>query len=252
MFFLILFAFLGGIVTVLSPCILPLLPIILSSSVDTSGKARPFGVVVGFTASFTFFTLFLASIVNITGIPSGLIRNVSIIFLFVFGLSLLIPKIQTYVEILFSKFSSRVPNASNKKGFWGGLVVGLSLGLLWTPCVGPILASVISLSLVGNINFGAMIITLSYALGTAIPMFIIMILGSNALQKVPWLTKNTGNIQKAFGVLMIITSVGIFFNIEKRFQSYILDAFPNYAESLTQFENNKLIQDELLKMNKIN
>jgi cytochrome c biogenesis protein CcdA/thiol-disulfide isomerase/thioredoxin len=249
MILLILFAFLAGIVTVLSPCILPLLPIILSSSADTSGKKRPFGVVVGFVGSFTFFTLSLASIVKFTGIPAESLRFISIIILAVFGLSLLIPQVQLLIEQLFSRLARFAPQGQGKTGFFGGLVVGLSLGLLWTPCVGPILASVISLALSGSVNTQAVILTLSYSVGTAIPMFIIMLAGSTALQKVPWLVRNTGKIQKAFGVLMILTAVGIFFNIDRRFQTFILETFPQYGTGLTQFEDNQNIRKELEKVN---
>ncbi|MEP7274659.1 MAG: cytochrome c biogenesis protein CcdA, partial [Acidobacteriota bacterium] len=75
---------------------------------------------------------------------------------------------------------------------------------------GPILASVISLAITGTVTAQAFLITMAYAIGTAIPMFIIMMVGSTALQKVPWLVRNTSKIQKAFGVLMILTALGIF------------------------------------------
>src|SRR3990167_11074732 len=84
MLILILFAFLGGIITVLSPCILPLLPIILSSTTG-GGKKRPFGIVAGFVASFTFFTLFLSSIVQLTGIPADSLRSISVVILIKIG-----------------------------------------------------------------------------------------------------------------------------------------------------------------------
>lgn len=80
MFLLILFAFLAGIVTILSPCILPILPVVLTSSL-AGGRRRPFGVVVGFILSFTFFTLALATIVKLTGIPSDSLRIVAVIAL---------------------------------------------------------------------------------------------------------------------------------------------------------------------------
>src|SRR5688572_20077998 len=135
MIFLIIFAFIAGIVTILSPCILPVLPIILSSSVDTSGKRRPFGVVIGFVLSFTFFTLFLSAIVKISGISADYLRYLSIIILVLFGLSLVIPRVQIVVEKAFTILSRLAPNSGEKHGFFGGLVIGLSLGLLWTPCV---------------------------------------------------------------------------------------------------------------------
>jgi len=245
MILLILFAFLAGVVTILSPCILPILPIILSSSVDSSGKKRPLGVVIGFIASFTFFTLFLSSIVKVSGISAGSLRYVSIVILVVFGLSLLIPKFQLLIEQLFSRFARLAPNGTKRQGFAGGVVVGLTLGLLWTPCVGPILASVISLALSGSVTYQAAIITLSYSVGTALPMFLIMSAGSNALKRVPWLLSNTAKIQKAFGVLMVVTALGIYFNVDRAFQTFILDTFPRYGSGLTTFEDNTRVKDAL-------
>lgn len=249
MIILVSFAFLAGIVTILSPCILPILPIILSSSVDTAGKRRPFGVVVGFVLSFTFFTLFLSSIVKLSGIPAESLRYFSVFILIVFGLSLFVPTFKQTIEQLSSKLAKFAPNGQTNHGFFGGLIVGLSLGLLWTPCVGPILASVISLAISGTVNAQAFIITLSYSLGTAIPMFIIMQAGSTALRKVPWLLQNGGRIQKAFGVLMVVTAIGIFFNVDRKFQSFVLNTFPQYGVGLTKFEDNTSVKKELEKIN---
>ncbi|MBI2103473.1 cytochrome c biogenesis protein CcdA [Candidatus Woesebacteria bacterium] len=250
MILLIIFAFLGGVVTILSPCILPLLPIILSSSVDTNSKKRPLGVILGFIASFTFFTLFLTTIVRLIGIPADSLRLVSVIILVVFGLTILIPKALALVEQLFTRLSRFAPQGQAGSGFLGGLIVGLSLGLLWTPCVGPILASVISLALVEAVTFQAFMVTLAYATGTAIPMFAIMIAGVTALQKVPWLVRNTARIQRAFGVLMILTAVGILFKVDRRFQNFILDSFPNYSSNLTKLEDNESVKKELDQMKK--
>src|SRR5476649_78321 len=97
MIILLLFAFLAGIVTVLSPCILPILPIVLSGTVGGDEK-RPYGIILGFILSFTFFTLFLTTIVKLTGIPTDTLRIIAGIVLLLFGLSLLIPTLQTYIE----------------------------------------------------------------------------------------------------------------------------------------------------------
>jgi cytochrome c biogenesis protein CcdA/thiol-disulfide isomerase/thioredoxin len=247
MILLIIFAFLAGIVTILSPCILPILPIILSSSIGTTeiGKARPIGVVTGFILSFTFFTLFLSTLVRISGIPSESLRIFSVIIIALFGASMLIPKFQVCMEMLFSRLSQFLPQSQNQTGFGGGILIGLSLGLLWTPCVGPILASVISLAITGSVNLDAVFITLAYALGTAIPMFFIMIAGQTALRKAPWLLQNSSHIQKAFGILMILTAVAIFFNIDRQFQTFVLNTFPSYGTGLTKFEDIPLIQNAL-------
>ena len=249
MILLIAFAFLAGVITVLSPCILPILPIILTSSIGgvNTGKSRPMGVVIGFILSFTFFTLFLSTIVRLSGIPAEALRLVSVIVVAGFGISLLVPQFQVLVERLFSKLASFMPSSQGRTGFGGGLLIGFSVGLLWTPCVGPILASVISLAITGTVTFDAFLITLAYSLGTAIPMFLIMLGGQNALRRVPWLLSNLGQIQKLFGILMILTAIGIFFNVDRRFQTFVLNTFPQYGTGLTRFEDNELIRNQLDK-----
>src|SRR3990167_2002034 len=250
MVLLIIFAFLAGVVTILSPCILPILPVILSSSVDSSKKRRPFGVIVGFVGSFTFFTLFLSILVRLSGVPADSLRTVSVVILAVFGLTLLIPKARQMIEGLFSALARFAPRGKQHTVFLGGLVIGFSLGLLWTPCVGPILASVISLALTGTVTAQAVAITFVYSLGTAIPMFAIMQTGSSALQKVPWLVARTPAIQKAFGVLMMVTALAIFFNIDRQFQTWVLQTFPQYGIGLTKFEDNIHVKQELKKLTK--
>lgn len=244
MLFLVLFAFLAGVVTILSPCILPILPIVLSGSVG-EGKRKPLGVIIGFVLSFTFFTLFLSSLVQATGLSADALRTFSVVVILLFGISLLLPQVQVLLEQLFSKMSQYMPQTQGKSGLWGGILIGMSLGLIWTPCVGPILASVISLAFTGSVSGTAVFITLAYSLGTAIPMFAIMYGGRNLLNKVPWLLSNTSTIQKAFGVLMILTAIGIFFNLDRRFQTFVLDAFPNYGKGLTQIEDNELVRKQL-------
>src|SRR5688572_5025288 len=228
---LILFAFLAGIVTILSPCILPILPIVLSGSL-TGGKRRPLGIIAGFILSFTFFTLFLSTIVRVTGISADALRQFSVVVILAFGISLLIPTFKVWMERLFASLSGIVAQTpgqqTNNPDFVGGVVVGISLGLVWAPCVGPILASVISLALTGTVTASAFVITLAYSLGTSLPMLAITFGGRNLLSRAPWLVANTGKIQKTFGILMILTALAIFFNWDRKFQTYILKTFPNY------------------------
>ncbi len=245
MIFLVGFAFLAGVVTILSPCILPVLPIALASSLSQS-KKRPIGIVLGFILSFTFFTLALSTLVKYTGIPGDILRNISVIIILLFGISLIIPKTQILLELVFSKLTSYIPNQSNHTdGIWSGFIIGLSLGLIWTPCVGPIIASVITLAATSTVTLQSVFITLSYSLGTAIPMLIIIYSGRSLLQNHPWLLQNTGKIQKIFGVLMIVVAIGLFFNYDRQFQTLILNKFPQYGAGLTKLENNDLVKQQL-------
>lgn len=238
MLLLVFYSFLAGIVTILSPCILPVLPIVLSVSV--SGKniiKKQIGTITGFIASFTFFTLFLSSLVNIFNISPNILRSFSILIIAVLGLSMLSTTIQTYIERIFSILANKAPQFSGQgEGFWTGFLVGLSLGLIWTPCVGPILASVITLALSGTVTGSAFLITFFYALGTAIPMFAVMVGGSKFISHIPSLAKNSGKIQKVFGVMTIFISLALYKNWDRNFQTYILDKFPSYGTSLTKIE----------------
>lgn len=235
MFILIFFAFLSGIVTILSPCILPILPIVLSGSVG--GKRRPLGVITGFILSFTIFTLLLSALVQLLGIPADALRYLAVALLVIFGLVMLIPKLRLLFEIFASKMVKQGNRKQTSTGFTGGIIVGFSLGLVWTPCVGPIMASVISLAITSSIDGGAVLIIISYAIGTSIPMFAIMKGGRTLIKRFPTLTKNTSKIQQGFGVLMILVGLSIGFGVDRKFQSAILDIFPNYGSGLTVFEN---------------
>ena len=244
MFILIGFAFLGGIVTILSPCILPILPLVLSGSI-TGGKRRPLGVVTGFIASFTFFTLFLSAIVRATGISADALRIVAVVVIAFFGLSLVIPSLQKKMEVWFSRLANAGPKGNANDGYVSGVIVGLSLGIVWTPCVGPILAAIITLAATASVDLGAVIITLAYAIGTAIPLLAITYGGRNLLTSHPGLINNSLRIQKAFGVLMLITAIAIYFSWDRAFQTYILDRFPSYGTGLTKLEDNSLVQNQL-------
>lgn len=247
---LMLFAFIGGLVTILSPCILPLLPIILSSSAQT-GKKRPLGIITGFVLSFTFFTLFLSSIVRATELSAELLRSIAVLTILSFGLIMVIPPLEKWWE----KISSNIiifKNSGAKDGFMGGIYVGLSLGLVWTPCVGPILASIITLAATATITLSALLITLAYSIGTAIPMLAIIYLSRYAQIALPVLKKNSSNIQRIFGVLMILTSFLIYFGYDRKFQSFILEKFPNYGTGLTKIEDTESIKNELNNLKKGN
>jgi cytochrome c-type biogenesis protein len=230
------FAFLSGIVTVASPCVLPVLPFLLSGAIG--GRSRPYGIIVGFVASFTLFTLFLSSLVQATGISSDTLRLVSVGFLLVFGLVLAIPPLHAWYERISSGAMNNLSRLgqSNQNGFGGGLMVGATLGLLWTPCVGPIMASVITLALSNSITAQAVVTTLAFSLGTAIPMLAVMLGGRKLLSRAGWLMNNLPRVQRGFGVVLVVFALGIGFNFDRAFQTWVLDTFPGYADLLVGLE----------------
>jgi cytochrome c biogenesis protein CcdA/thiol-disulfide isomerase/thioredoxin len=248
---LVVYAFLSGIVTVLSPCILPALPLVLSGGI-TSGRARPLGVITGFILGFTSVTVVLAALVRTLGIPSDALRLAAVVFLVIFGLVTVVPFLSEGFQRFVGSLVHRGPQAvglsgdrPRKTGFVSGIPVGLSLGLVWTPCVGPIMASVISLAASRPVDGGTVVLALAYSLGTAIPMFGIMVGGRTLLAKVPWLSRRTAAIQRGFGVLMILTGLAIGFGLDLKFQTAVLTAFPQYGTGLTSLEDTPAVRQAL-------
>ncbi len=251
MFLLILFAFLAGIVTILSPCILPLLPIVLSGTVS-GGKTRPLGIITGFVVSFTVFTLSLSALIQALGISPDLLRWIASGVIIAFGLIMVIPPFKNVFMRLASRLASQGMSAQQNipnKGFVSGLTLGVSLGLVWTPCVGPIMASVISLALSSSVDLGSVFITLAYSLGTAVPLFIIMQGGKSLMNRFSFFKKHSNTIQKVFGVLMLLTGLAILTGFDRRFQTSILTAFPGYGQGLTKIEDQGFINNVITQRN---
>ena len=236
------FAFLAGIVTILSPCILPVLPIVLSGSIG--GKRRPLGIITGFTGSFALFTLLLSTLVQWLGIPPDSLRIAAVVLMVIFGSVLVFPRIQQKFEIAASRLIRTQSNRENT-GFTGGLLIGTGLGIVWTPCVGPIIASVITLAVSHQVDGGAVAIILSYSLGTTIPMLALMKGGRKLISRFPKLSANTGRIQRGFGVVMIAAAFSIGFGLDRQFQSAVLEIFPRYGSGLTFLEQTESVQKAL-------
>ncbi|NNM67308.1 MAG: cytochrome c biogenesis protein CcdA, partial [Spirochaetales bacterium] len=252
MLLLLGFAFLAGVVTILSPCILPVLPVVLASSAS-GGRTRPWGVVLGFILSFTVFTLTLSALVRFFHISPDLLRWLAAGLIVVFGVVLVVPFLKevflrwaTGLTSRLTPQSSAVPGKP-RGGFWSGLVLGASLGLVWTPCVGPIMASVVSLALSQTVDAGSVFITLAYSAGTAVPLFLILQGGRTLLNKFPSFTRHSSGIQRFFGALMILTGIALFTGFDRTVQTWILQTFPQYGAGLTSLENQKIVRQELLK-----
>ena len=117
-------------------------------------------------------------------------RNIAIIVLGIFGLTLVIPSLYSKFELLASKMvSSSGVSSKKREGFVGGVIIGISIGIFWTPCVGPILASVISLAASSKVSGEAILITLSFSIGTAIPMLLIAYGGRSLLNRYSFFTR---------------------------------------------------------------
>jgi cytochrome c biogenesis protein CcdA len=141
---LLLFAMIAGAGTALSPCVLPILPAVLSAGA-TGGRRRPLGIVLGLAATFTITIAGLAEVVDGVGLGDGAMRTVAVVVLLAFGVLLLLPPLADRVEAAASRLVRFGPKTAGD-GFLSGLGVGAALGFVYAPCAGPILAAVISVS----------------------------------------------------------------------------------------------------------
>ncbi|WP_055048112.1 cytochrome c biogenesis CcdA family protein [Devosia sp. A16] len=227
-------AFVAGVITILSPCVLPLLPMILATATQ-EGKARPVGVIVGFVLAFSAATLALSALVRLIGVPPDINRTLSAIVLALLGLVLAAPGLQLQFERLASGLAGRAPR-SEGSGFGGGLVVGLGLGLAWSPCVGPIMASVITLALNQSVGPGAIAVTLAFSLGTALPMAAVLLGGRQLVRRLSWFQSHAATIQRVFGVVLLLTALAIWLGWDRNIQILLLEWFPSWESLLTGWE----------------
>lgn len=245
---LLFFAFVSGLITIFAPCIWPLLPIILSSTA-TGGHKKPLGITLGIMISFALFTLTISYIVRIIPFDPNALRLFAVIVIGFLGITLIVPKLSAVLEGYVSRLSGRFGTGNqNRTGFMGGLLTGLALGLVWTPCAGPILATIATLAATTAVNTQVVLVTIVYVIGVGIPLFLFATVGRLLFTKSRVLSAYTGRIQQVFGVIMILTAVAIYTNYDKTLQAKLLDAFPAYGNFVVDLESNTAVKNELDKL----
>jgi len=246
MFLLIPIAFLSGVLTVFSPCVLPILPIILASGID--GKiSRVRGVIVGLVISFTIASLLLSIIVRIFGIPVDVIRNFAVLLLIILGISMVFPKIWEKVQIFIERHWKIQPLKNKNNGFGGGLLTGISLGIVWTPCIGPVIATVATLAAVNSFSILTVLIAFAFALGAGIPLYFIARGGQKFTSKLGIFKTNNEKIRQVFGIVILATALFIFLGADRKLQAWTLQHLPSSWTQLASNFEDQLNVDESLK-----
>ncbi len=160
---LLLFALVAGAGTAITPCVLPVLPALLSAGA-VGGRRRPLGIVIGLALAFTIAVVALAQLVKGVGLASGAARTVAIVVLIGFGLVMLLPNVAARVQAPLSRLARFGPRTRGT-GFRSGLGVGAALGFVCAPCAGPILAAVTSVSASSGATVQVVAVALAYAIG---------------------------------------------------------------------------------------
>ena len=217
---LVVFAFVAGMGTALSPCVLPVLPALLSAGA-TGGRRRPLGIVLGLTVTFAVTIIGLSSVVHGVGLGAGFTRTLAIVALGLFGVVVAFPAVGDRIEAPLSRLARFGPRTGGD-GFWSGVLVGGALGFLYAPCAGPILAAVIS---VGAASGRSIAVGVAYALGSAAVLLLLALGGRAVVERVRRAGRGP-QIRQALGGVMILTAVAMAANLDVRFQTTIADHLP--------------------------
>jgi len=244
MFTLILIGFLGGLITGISPCILPVLPVIFFSGAqsardDESGGGvatavktkslsetlRPYRVIAGLVLSFSVVTLVGSALLTLLHLPQDAIRWVALVALVAIGVGLIFPKFEALLEKPFS----RLPQKQFGSGS-SGFGLGLALGVLYVPCAGPVLAAIVIAGATGTIGLPTVALTLSFAVGAALPLLFFALAGRRVAERVASFRRRQREIRIAAGVVTILLAVALVLNLPAALQR----AIPDYTSKLQE------------------
>jgi cytochrome c biogenesis protein CcdA/thiol-disulfide isomerase/thioredoxin len=218
-------AFVAGMVTAISPCVLPVLPIVFAGSA-TGGPRRPYAIVAGLVVSFTAFTLAASALLSSLGLPQDLLRNIAIAFVLLLGIGLLVPRVGDLLERPFRALGRRRPDGTR-----GGFVLGISLGLLFTPCAGPVIAAVAAVAATERFSVSAIVVTLAYAAGAGVVLLVLAILGRRGLQ-LPGLKAHAPLVRRVLGAVVVAAAIVMAVGLDTRLATKV----PGYTQALQGLE----------------
>jgi cytochrome c-type biogenesis protein len=231
-----LLAFVAGVLTILSPCVLPLVPIVLGSAAQRS-KFGPLALAAGLVISFTGVGLFVASLGTTSGFDAESVRWFGALLLLVAGLVLLIPQLQALVTRLASPLADwahRRQSGLERFGLAGQFAIGALLGLVWSPCVGPTLGAATVLASQGQNLAQAALVMAAFGLGIATVLLILAFATRGFLNR--WrgrLMNAGGGGKRVLGALLVIVGILIMTGGDRAFESMVVAASPDWLIDLT-------------------
>ena len=229
-------ALLAGVLSVLSPCVLPLLPIVLGTAASAH-RLGPVALAAGLAISFTAIGLFVATVGFAAGLDTGVFRTISAILLIGVGLVLLVPKLQEQFALAAAPVSNWAGSYTDNftpGGLGGQFGLGLLLGAVWSPCVGPTLGAASVLAAKGE-DLGQVALTmLAFGIGAALPLMLLGFVSREAMMRWRGRLMETGSIGKTLlGVLLVAVGVLVATNLDKRLETILVDASPAWLTELT-------------------
>jgi cytochrome c biogenesis protein CcdA/thiol-disulfide isomerase/thioredoxin len=249
---LIIVSFLAGIIAGISPCILPVLPVVFftgatgeldepDSQPRRQSWRRPVAIALGLVASFTVLVLAGAELLSLFHLPDGFLRDLGIALLALIGLGLLIPSLGNLLERPFARLSAHQNHRAAS-----GFVVGLALGLVFVPCAGPVLATITVLGATHDVGFETVIVALCFGAGVAVPLLFIAFAGDRLVARSKRLRANAPLLRLITGVIMLVIALGVALNLFDGLQR----AVPGYTSALqNSIEGSSSVRQALNSLN---
>jgi cytochrome c-type biogenesis protein len=218
-------ALLAGVVTVAAPCTLPMLPILLGASVGQTGKTRPAMIALGFVMSFSMVALLLSAITRVFDFDPNHLRNAAVVVLIGFGLLMIWPAPLEWLSTRTGGFSFH--SAASRQGVIGGFILGTTLGLVWTPCAGPVLGSILAVIATSKDTAWASLLLVVYAIGAALPMLAIAYGGQAVTTRIRSVARIAPRLQQGFGVVVIGFALLSYLQYDTLIVSWLTGFYPN-------------------------
>jgi len=235
---------LAGAATVLAPCVLPVLPVVMAGAAG-SGRRGPIGIAVGLAVSFTVFTLTASRLLRAIGLPQDLLFHAAIALIALVGIAMFWPRLAEVAGRPFgpvARFTAMRLRAGD--GLRGGLLLGLGLGLVWTPCAGPILGAIATLSARDRLSPELVAITVAYAAGSAGPVLLLALGGQRASDRLPWLRAHAPRLRQGAGVVLVGAAALFLTDIPTR----LATASAGPALGVTDLERSQAVGRQLGKL----
>jgi cytochrome c biogenesis protein CcdA len=227
MFNLVL-ALLAGVLTIAAPCTLPMLPIVLGASVGQTGRVRPAMIALGFVLAFSATALLLSRIADVFDFDPNQLRMGAALLLLGFGVLMIWPAPFEWLSVrLGGRIHSGVAADPSRQGNLGGFVLGTTLGLVWTPCAGPVLGSILTVIATAGNTASASALLVAYTAGAAIPMLAIAYGGQAITTRVRRIARISPRLQQGFGVVVIAFSVASYFQYDTLIEAWLTAYYPH-------------------------
>ncbi|WP_285105656.1 cytochrome c biogenesis protein CcdA [Promicromonospora sp. MEB111] len=237
---LIVIGLLGGLITGISPCILPMLPAVffaggVQGARDRTGgegrtSLRPYLVIAGLVLSFSFFTLLGSLLLSVLGLPQDLLRWAGITLLVLLGIGMIVPRFEMVLERPFQRVAAFGAKRGAARQDRGAFILGLGLGVLYVPCAGPVLAAITVAGATGNIGVETVALTVSFAVGAALPLLLFALAGRQIAERVQAFQRHTKAIRTGGGIVVILLAIALAFNVPAAIQRLL----PDYTGALQQ------------------